>query len=210
MRKDFSPKNDVFSDFTKIRSAKSGKRRRILLKLEPWVFGRYTAFWQNLSTPENVVKRDWSKGARRASHEALLHCYTSGTDATVAIFGELADATRPEPFRCPYCLMRQPKTWDHFLAKEDFPEFATLGPNLIRACSTCNQKKLRHWTNVPRQVIHPYHDPIPAQALLWCDVTISQHNKLKLDYYIFRDPQVPAGTLDLFERHLKLSTFNRT
>ena len=160
------------------------------------------AFWRNLSSPENVAKRDWSKRAG-ASHEALLHCYTSRTDTSAAILGGLADVTRPEPFRCPYCLMRQPKTWDHFLAKEDFPEFATLAPNLVRACSTCNHKKLRHWTDAPRRVINPYHDPIPTDALLWCDVTVSQQNRLKLTYYIFRDPQVPDATLDLFERHFE-------
>jgi hypothetical protein len=99
--------------------------------------------------------------------------------------------------------MRQPKTWDHFLAKEDFPEYSTLAPNLVRACDPCNRKKQRNFTNAPRRVVNPYFDPIPDQPLLWCDASVDAQGQLSLLYYIFRDPNVPPPVLDLFERHFE-------
>lgn len=132
---------------------------------------------------------------------ALIHCYTSETAPLAVALKELERATRPEPYRCPYCLMRQPKTWDHFLAKEDFPEFSTLASNLIRACDPCNRKKLRNFTNAPRRVVNPYFDPIPDLPLLRCNVSIDQEGRLSLLYHIFRLPGAPDSVLDLFERH---------
>ncbi|MBY5590905.1 hypothetical protein HFO49_26035 [Rhizobium leguminosarum] len=197
MRLDGLPDRNCHEDFTDVRLAKRGKRRIILRKLEPRVFQRYDLFLANLPTLELVPKRFWRENTR----EALIHCYSVETVPSAALLDELERATRPEPYRCPYCLMRQPKTWDHFLAKEDFPEYSTLAPNLVRACSTCNTEKRRTFTEAPRQVVNPYHDPIPTSPLLWCDASIDPAGKLALAYYIYRDPDVPDPILDLFERH---------
>ncbi len=51
--------------------------------------------------------------------------------------------------------------------------------------------------------MNPYHDPIPASPLLWCDASIDGAGKLALVYYIYRDPDVPDQVLDLFERHFE-------
>ena len=197
MRRDEYYRSNVFTDFTSMRKAKGGKRRKILRRLEPWVFQRFIEYCMRVWDLETLAARKLSPIAQ----EALIHCYSSKTAPFKAALSELERVSRPEPYRCPYCLMRQPKTWDHFLAKEDFPEFASLIPNLIRTCDPCNRKKGQRLTGAPREVINPYFDKLPDTPLLFCDASVGIDGRLVLKYYIRRNPQVTPEVLDLVERH---------
>jgi 5-methylcytosine-specific restriction endonuclease McrA len=197
MRRDDYYRSNVFTDFTAIRKAKSGKRRKVLRRVEPWVFLRFIEYIVRAWNLETLTARKWSPIVQKA----LTHCYSSKTAPFKAALSELERVSRAEPYRCPYCLMRQPKTWDHFLAKEDFPEFAALVPNLVRTCDPCNRKKGQRFTGALREVINPYFDNLPDTPLLFCDVSVDVDGRLVLKYYILRNPQVAPALLDLAERH---------
>ena len=43
--------------------------------------------------------------------------------------------------KCPYCMLSEPGTFDHYIGKGEFPEFSILSKNLVPCCSKCNSKK---------------------------------------------------------------------
>lgn len=60
---------------------------------------------------------------------------------------------------CPMCGGDGPRTIDHYLPKEWYPEFSVLSYNLIPSCATCNSKRGSY--NRPQQAypaLHPYFD----------------------------------------------------
>lgn len=69
---------------------------------------------------------------------------------------------------CPYCLLNNRSTYDHYVPKEDYPVFCVLVNNLIPCCNTCNSKKLDFWReNGARKILHFYNDIIPETQFLF-------------------------------------------
>lgn len=69
---------------------------------------------------------------------------------------------------CPYCGHGQTSTLDHYLPKENFPEFSISPCNLIPCCPNCNSKKLSyHAAFEKNQLIHPYYDDMQISQWLY-------------------------------------------
>ena len=65
---------------------------------------------------------------------------------------------------CPYCLLEEPKTLDHFLPKSRFQAFASFAPNLVPMCGPCNTLKGAKGSAVGEQFFtHAYFDEIAKQ-----------------------------------------------
>ena len=73
---------------------------------------------------------------------------------------------------CPMCGGKGPRTIDHYLPKDWYPEFAVLSYNLVPSCGTCNSKRGSY--NRPQQphpVLHPYFD-VDIFSLLTIDIDL--------------------------------------
>lgn len=70
------------------------------------------------------------------------------------------------PTLCPMCGGFGNGTLDHYLPKNDFPEYSFFSKNLIPACN-CNQLRSTtvKGTTFPARVIHPYFDNFLEQRL---------------------------------------------
>lgn len=69
---------------------------------------------------------------------------------------------------CPMCGSSVTGTVDHYLPKEDFPEFSVMAANLVPACSHCNSgKKGRTFRGATpnERFIHPYFDTLAGEPL---------------------------------------------
>jgi hypothetical protein len=131
----------------------------------------------------------------------MEHCYTGKTKARTAMLEGLMAQIKQEPNLCPYCLLRQPKSLDHFLPKDFYPEFSVLGWNLVWVCDPCNRKKGNRFVGTPREVINPYFDVMPDTALLQADVALTAGG-VAVRYWIQAlDPAVPADVVNLMRRH---------
>lgn len=107
--------------------------------------------------------------------------------------------------RCPFCGISESSTLDHYLPKEQYPEFSVFPKNLIPSCAVCNTRKrdrvLDGGTNV-RMFLHPCYDLVPDMAFLVVRVRM-EANALLLSYRLVQ----PAGmALQMFQ-HLR-SHFN--
>lgn len=198
MRSDTFVARDVVADFDSVRKVKRKVRRRRLELLRGQVLERYKSYWLARDALETLVAVAWSE----KSADALRHCYGGSSEARDAVLEAIEGKLIPEPYLCPYCLMRQPKSLDHFLPQADYPEFSILAWNLVLVCETCNRRKSNTLHVAPRSVLNPYFDPLPATPLLYADIRI-RANRVRLKYRIYSDdPTVAPATLALAKRHL--------
>jgi len=131
--------------------------------------------------------------------EAMRHAFTVETEPMTALRGNLLK--RISVARCPFCGISESSTLDHFLPKEQYPEFSVFPKNLVPSCAVCNTRKrdriLDEGTNV-RMFLHPCFDVIPDMAFLAVRARM-EADALILSYRVTR----PAGmSLQTF-RHLR-------
>jgi 5-methylcytosine-specific restriction endonuclease McrA len=196
------PASGWFDDFTKIRSSKGKPRYEILRRIAPSIQARYCLYFQHLPALEALAKkRKWPNKVK----EALQHCYSGSTQAWDDIRIAHQNAIRSDPPLCPYCLIRDPASFDHFLPKAEFPEFSVLTVNLVRVCYSCNLRKGDNLVGANRQVLNPYYDPIPRNdPILFADVNVTGEGKLSVRFYIATDlDDLSNEFINLAERHLK-------
>lgn len=170
MRAEPPPTGDFKGAFITIRKAKRGKISDLLVALEPFVFDQYSDFRRDHKCLELAPKIPWTTQAR----EALRHCYEVRTLALTELKKKFLDGlSRPAKRRCPYCMLRQPRSFDHFLPIDTYPEYAVLPTNWIYVCERCNVVKGTRLVGTPRSVLNTYFDGIPADdPLLYAEVMV--------------------------------------
>jgi hypothetical protein len=118
--------------------------------------------------------------------EALKACYTVSTKALSshkdAILKDLRSQSEINVQRCAYCMLNDPKTWDHYMPKDYFPEYSVFHENLVYICYGCNQRKSDHFDKNQLIYCHPYFTVDSKEALLHCEVTVA-NGKLSIQYY---------------------------
>ena len=104
---------------------------------------------------------------------------------------------------CPYCMLSEPDSSDHYLPQESFPEFSFFIYNLIPSCTNCNRRKGKRWVdNGVRLFVNPYFDDVSHRAI---DVQLSLKKEVLEFYSIAKDPVFSShieklGLLDRYER----------
>lgn len=135
--------------------------------------------------------------------EAMRHAFTVETEPMARLRGNLLK--RISVARCPFCGISESSTLDHYLPKEQYPEFSVFPKNLVPSCAVCNTRKrdriLDEGTKV-RMFLHPCYDVIPDAEFLTVRARM-EADALILSYRLTR----PAGMALRTFRHLR-SHFN--
>jgi len=136
--------------------------------------------------------------------EAMRHAFTVETEPMTTLRGNLLK--RISVARCPFCGISESSTLDHYLPKEQYPEFSVFPKNLVPSCADCNTRKrdriLDEGTNV-RMFLHPCYDVIPDTEFLTVHARM-EADALILSYRLTR----PAGMALRTFLHLR-SHFNQ-
>ncbi len=69
---------------------------------------------------------------------------------------------------CPMCGSPMTGTLDHYLPKEEYPEFSIYSRNLVPACSACNSGSKRQTYKgaaTPERFLHPYFDALASKPI---------------------------------------------
>lgn len=181
--------------FDAIATAKHASRRARMRAARARVLEAYEAYEH--ATPE---VGDLEEAALTDNQkEAMRHAFTVETAPMTELRGNLLK--RVSVARCPFCGISESSTLDHYLPKEQYPEFSVFPKNLVPSCAVCNTRKrdriLDEGTDV-RLFLHPCFDAIPDLAFLTVR-TRMEEDALVLSYRLTR----PAGmTVRTFE-HLK-------
>lgn len=135
--------------------------------------------------------------------EAMRHAYNVETEPMTTLRGELLKRIRVA--RCPFCGISESSTLDHYLPKEQYPEYSVFPSNLVPSCAVCNTRKrdriLDEGTNV-RMFLHPCYDLIPNLEFLTVH-TRMEADALILSYRLTRPAGMALRTFQHLRSHFK-------
>lgn len=131
--------------------------------------------------------------------ESLLHCFNIKTTPLKRLEKQIIENS----YICPYCNIEFSRELDHYLPKEDFPEYSFYAVNLIPCCHSCNQIKWIRWRNWTKRIfLNTYFDWIPNEQFLFIRLKI-EDDILVWDFYIDRTLISVSDTLwELLESHM--------
>jgi hypothetical protein len=102
---------------------------------------------------------------------------------------------------CQNCTIGEINSFDHYLPKELFPEFAINPKNLIPSCTKCNSFKGVNWKDKSRRLfLNPYLDKLPEKEFLFVDIKVDRNN-LDIDFKIDNRNKLAADLFDIIESH---------
>lgn len=185
---------EVFDD---IAAAKRQPRRRLMQAARAGVLAAYQTYEDAL--PE--IGRLDEAPLTVPQKEAIRHAYTVETAPMTVLRRNLL--RRISVARCPFCGISESSTLDHYLPKEQYPEFSVFPKNLIPSCAACNTRKrdriLIEGTNV-RMFLHPCYDTIPDLAFLGVHARM-EGDALILSYRLIRPAGMAVGTFQHLRAH---------
>lgn len=107
--------------------------------------------------------------------------------------------------KCPYCRFDFTSTFDHFLPKSKFKEFAVHPKNLIPSCHRCNQYKQDKF----KDLLNLYLDDIPQnKQFLFVRFSIDGEN-LIVDYFVDNKVGLPAELFKKIQENFETLKLNQ-
>lgn len=100
---------------------------------------KYNIFFQNKQSLNQLEKDDEYTEQEKAH---LLKCYSIATKGLNTIKKSIKDNQNTfYRSKCTYCGIGEISSMDHFVPKNNYPEYAVHPYNLVLCCATCNSKK---------------------------------------------------------------------
>ena len=192
--------------YISIRDSKRNPTKTTLNGAHALILTQYGSF-ENFAQAK-TLERFTHDNNLRPIKDALRSCYGGKTKALQNL-KDLIESVQPARrlIKCPMCNITLPRTFDHYLAAEKFPELSVHGLNLIPCCSTCNSIKDDDWLdgNGERQYIHYFSDNLTSLNYLECSITVRPgFNFPGANFSISKPTQMPNIDWGLLVRH-----FNR-
>ncbi|MEW2575587.1 HNH endonuclease [Streptomyces syringium] len=105
--------------------------------------------------------------------------------------------------RCPLCERAQVCALDHFLPKNEFPEYSILADNLIPVCERCNRLKGDECDRVDGLLMfHAYFDEFPDTEILLAEIDVA--SAISIRYSLHHSDKVDDHTFERVKKQFKL------
>ncbi|WP_127131187.1 HNH endonuclease [Pseudoflavitalea rhizosphaerae] len=144
--------------------------------------------------------------AEEEQRRALNGCYFNKTKSFKAIIEKIYNS-QPNVLKgyCPYCMLGEPETIDHYIGKEEFPEYSILVKNMIPCCFDCNTLKRVNWrTGNNRNFIHYYNDLFLHNRFLYASLQYQVGSAVPLiDFYLQRPVGMNVSDFTIVENHFR-------
>lgn len=176
-------------------------------EIEKEAFERYEEYNAKNGNPELI-----DTSAIFTEYKDVLHkMYSSESKEIAALKSEVKKITGSY---CPLCgLPNEPSTVEHYLPKEEYPEFSIYSKNLVPACFKCNTNKGRAILDESnkRTSLHVYFEDLCAKHIIELSVAIpyesgagqiASHSELEPD-----EVQVVDSHLRLFKINERYRSF---
>ncbi|EKO3516613.1 hypothetical protein LA983_001033 [Vibrio fluvialis] len=189
---------------TSIINSKSKPYKGRLVRVRSSVKRRYDEYDVHSSRLESIP----ASGFSGVYVEALTKCYTSKTKELSELRDDLLYPDIEDFDECPFCGIGEPTTLDHYLPKEEFPEYSVFSKNLIPICSACNSNyKGTKWKEGSNRIfLHTYFDIIPDERFFKASITVG--DKLSIDFStVSVTSQVYFS--NLFSKHFEKLSLNK-
>lgn len=105
-------------------------------------------------------------------------------------------------YTCQYCTVTPVESLDHYIPKEEFPEYSIHANNLVPCCKTCNGHKSYVWRGGQGQrlFINFYRDLLLEQQFLFCEV-LEDNGEVDFRFYIDNVVGLGQQEFDMIESH---------
>jgi hypothetical protein len=164
---------DPFTEYTGIVQCKRGTNRTQLDGCAGVVLSRFNTYAANTAQLFTIAPHVFTT----VENDALLHCYTHKTKALDSLKSRILNyhlGLNPTAATCRYCCIDPANTFDHYLPKDQFAEYAVHSLNLIPCCWRCNLLKGGRISNKSGSgaILNFYFDNIPASQFLVASVRV--------------------------------------
>ncbi|WCO00565.1 HNH endonuclease signature motif containing protein [Psychroserpens ponticola] len=195
---------DFYKDLRK--SLNTGETKKNLLANEDIILEKFTDYKQKFD--DNDLYSLNPHGFDGEVKTNLLKLYSSERKALIELKKTLTTNEFEQRINtCPNCTIDNVSSLDHFIPKEEFPEFSVNPINLIPCCTICNSKKKDKWKNDSSLLfINLYSHIIPLTQYLFVDITSKTEfefrieNRTGIDSDLFEIIKSHYGQLGLLER----------
>jgi hypothetical protein len=176
--------------FNEIASAKRLEKRERLKIIALEIYKSYKTYFESISDL-SVMKPIGFTGLDK---EDLENCYLGKTNPLSSL---LADIRESQDLyvrsQCQYCGIGYANTFDHYLARSIFPEYAVFSLKLLPCGDTCNKHKSNIFIiNGERQIINLYYDNLLSERYL--NVSISYKGDVPVAEYSLIPPLGVSNT----------------
>ncbi len=139
-----------------------------------YIVNRYNTYEQEKKALENVGA---SKIASKEDKDAIHSSFNTAFKKKIKN-DELKKVYEECEGICPYCGDGKIEEVDHYVPKEDYPEFTLYPNNLIPLCNKCNKKKGSKFIDGQnrRQFINFYYDNIGSVEFLSVEISFNSMN----------------------------------
>ncbi len=189
---------DPWEVFKDIVLAKNLDRRSRLNAISDSIRNCYENYNQNKDELSKIAMNTFNNSER----EDLEHCYNRKTQPLDRLLASIKMAQPTEiRYKCQYCGIDSPNTFDHYLPISLFPEFAVYSLNLLPCCATCNGKKLNAFLlNNERQIVNLYFDSLPISQYLYININYHYDEPVAI-YHLQQSSDIPDQTFRLIKAH---------
>ena len=194
---------DEFLEFENIITEKNNPGKDILTNIKSRVNISYRQYLDRFDELESKVSSDFEL-VESEERRHLQGCYSSLTSISrkrkALIYSEQPDVLKTF---CPFCLLDKPRTLDHYIGQDEFPEYSFLAKNLIPCCYDCNQKKNTTWRrNDKRRFIHFYNDDFFGEQFLFADLILA-NNTPAFQFSLKQSPTLNDANFQIIQWHFE-------
>jgi hypothetical protein len=105
---------------------------------------------------------------------------------------------------CQHCTLTLNESLDHYVAKNDFPEFAVHPLNLLPCCNKCNQIKSSNWRkDGKRTSLNLYLDQLPKEQYLFVEIFLDSRGEIDFKYRLDNPSAIDGDLFKLLEDHYR-------
>lgn len=192
-----------FQTFETIVAEKNNPGRTVLTTIKPRVQLCYQQYLERFDELESKQSSEFLE-AEIEERRHLQGCYSSltatGNPIRASIFSEQPTVLK---MFCPFCMLDKPKTLDHYIGQDEFPEYSFLVKNLIPCCYDCNQIKTIKWReNNKRRFIHFYNDNFFENQFLFADLSIIEATPI-MNLVLRKPIELSNDSFQIIEWHFK-------
>lgn len=138
--------------------------------LSKYIFSRYDFYQEQKDKLDTIVSENQ---IGKDEEELLRNAYKKSTDFQAVRKSIMDSLPKGMKGKCPFCMISEPNTLDHYFSEAEYPEYIIYSPNLVPCCSNCNTLKGDEiLTEGHRIALHYYFDPIPTEQFVYAKIVM--------------------------------------
>jgi 5-methylcytosine-specific restriction endonuclease McrA len=194
---------ELVNIYKSIAQNSHGQKKINLLNELGTIKSRYELYFTNRKDLSVISKLDFR--GREDIKNDLLSCYGNNVNLNNLKSDIISKQELHYQAKCPYCGINSHGTFDHYLPKEDYPDYSVLAINLIPCCEKCNSKKGTRLFNEQgeRLFLNYYYDFLPEEKYLEACLFFNKNIAPTVSFKIVDNQNINIELYTIIQAHYK-------